>query len=781
MGKRLILGTKPETDPLQQMSESKSTITTGIDIRWEERGVGLPLYRLLFVSMIALLIGLYIPVATTLAAIFLLLIHLVSPKLRGSKEITTLLQDWEEVPEGDLSCLVQSESLEIRGVGGTRHSIGMNLGRASPNLLGSVGSLVRALDTSNGFCLSVAMKPEKITRAMNEEKISNILEGYLNALSKGDLDAYVRTRSGLWLSNTTIIGHMQDITDVDSFDSGVRAAIPEKEWKRIKPRYLHSRMKQHQIDRQTGWFFAVGSELSDWLVQLRSELAAEVGSNIPGQFIAPIRGRPDDYRLGVTLNPDTLQTGPPAGMSHKDLETGTLLCGGNEEARLKILTHLTSELLKAGKRVLLITKHPERASLTALTESSVYLDLGRELILNPVDSEGISRNEYVPMLISSLEVVAGFDLRGAADLEVAVSRAVSLGNATLADVRLDPDFEDPAMAQDNRDAPLKVSKKTSSGMEAIRSLHLGPGARAFYGTQTVPIRRITDPSLTIVSVSLGSIGLDSFAWNLLCLKLGGLNPDPNLVIILDEAENMRVRNRRYMKHDALSERLLKKLRKRGPIILSLEHPADMTPGAIGVLESCISLRLRESADIHHAADLLGLNAITTGMHTKARISPRESSFLRIMDDSTALLVHDGTETGQPIVIDDSLDLSKIDTSDTIVQSIEQLIPSDTKDRPTHDPTLLDMVSAGSTDLTIRVLKLLERYEPLTEEAVRRFIVANGTEKSPDIEGILARLEHASMILRGHENHSGVSYSNFRITMKGSMALRQAEEVAGASA
>ena len=781
MGKRLILGTKPETDPLQQMSESKSTITTGIDIRWEERGVGLPLYRLLFVSMIALLIGLYIPVATTLAAIFLLLIHLVSPKLRGSKEITTLLQDWEEVPEGDLSCLVQSESLEIRGVGGTRHSIGMNLGRASPNLLGSVGSLVRALDTSNGFCLSVAMKPEKITRAMNEEKISNILEGYLNALSKGDLDAYVRTRSGLWLSNTTIIGHMQDNTDVDSFDSGVRAAIPEKEWKRIKPRYLHSRMKQHQIDRQTGWFFAVGSELSDWLVQLRSELAAEVGSNIPGQFIAPIRGRPDDYRLGVTLNPDTLQTGPPAGMSHKDLETGTLLCGGNEEARLKILTHLTSELLKAGKRVLLITKHPERASLTALTESSVYLDLGRELILNPVDSEGISRNEYVPMLISSLEVVAGFDLRGAADLEVAVSRAVSLGNATLADVRLDPDFEDPAMAQDNRDAPLKVSKKTSSGMEAIRSLHLGPGARAFYGTQTVPIRRITDPSLTIVSVSLGSIGLDSFAWNLLCLKLGGLNPDPNLVIILDEAENMRVRNRRYMKHDALSERLLKKLRKRGPIILSLEHPADMTPGAIGVLESCISLRLRESADIHHAADLLGLNAITTGMHTKARISPRESSFLRIMDDSTALLVHDGTETGQPIVIDDSLDLSKIDTSDTIVQSIEQLIPSDTKDRPTHDPTLLDMVSAGSTDLTIRVLKLLERYEPLTEEAVRRFIVANGTEKSPDIEGILARLEHASMILRGHENHSGVSYSNFRITMKGSMALRQAEEVAGASA
>jgi hypothetical protein len=561
----------------------------------------------------------------------------------------------------------------------------------------------------------------------------------------------------------------------------VRAAVPEKDWKRIKPKELHSRMKLHQIDRQSDWFYAAGSELSEWLVQLRSELAAEVGSNIPGQFVAPIRGRLEDYRLGLTLNPDTLQTGPPAGLSHQDLSTGTLVCGGNEESRLKILSLLTSELLKVGKRVLLITKHPARSELTNLTESSVYLELGRDLVLNPVDSEGISRNDYVPLLLSALEVVAGFDLRGAADLEVTVSRAVSLGNATLADVRLDPDFEDPTVTPDNQDAPtLKISKKTATGMEAIRSLHLGPGARAFYGTQTVPIRRLTDPSLTIVSVSLGSIGLDSFAWNLLCLKLGGINPDPNLVIILDEAENMRVRNRRYMKHDALSERLLKRLKMRGPVVLSLEHPADMTPGAIGVLASCVSLRLRESADIHHAADLLGLNVITTGMHTKARISPRESSFLRIMDDSTALLVHDGTETGQPVKLDDAPDMSRHTPSEEMSQGIDKLVPAESQEPSQQDRTLLDMVAAGNTELAVRILKLLERYEPLTEEAVRRFVVANGSEKNPDIEGVLARLEHASMILRGHESHSGVSYSNFRITMKGSMALRQAEKVAGAS-
>ena len=206
--------------------------------------------------------------------------------------------------------------------------------------------------------------------------------------------------------------------------------------------------------------------------------------------------------------------------------------------------------------------------------------------------------------MSALQVVAAQDLRGAAELEIAVSRAVSLGNATLADVRLSQDFEDPnAMSSDSSmSQEVRPSKKTLIGFEAIRSLHMGSAARAFYGTQTVPTRRLADPSLSIIKVSLGSTGLDSFAWNLMCMKLAGLQPDPNLVIILDGAENMRIRNRRFMKHDSFSERLLKNLKKRGPLVLTLEHPSDMAPGAIGVLVSCVSLRIRESVDIKIISD-----------------------------------------------------------------------------------------------------------------------------------------------------------------------------------
>ena len=167
------------------------------------------------------------------------------------------------------------------------------------------------------------------------------------------------------------------------------------------------------------------------------------------------------------------------------------------------------------------------------------------------------------------------------------------------------------------------------------------------------------------------------------------------------------------------------------------------------------------------------------MHTKASISPRESSYLRIMDDDTALLVHNGTETCQPIKLDHTPDLSSDFVTNEETRRITSLIDSEPSVTSRNEGSLLDRVAAGSTNLAIRVLKLLERYEPLTEEAVRRFIVSSGADNDPDVEAVLARLEHASMILKGHEVHSRVSYSNYRITMKGSMALRQTDHVEGA--
>lgn len=784
MGKPLILGTRPETDPLEESTRSSFSVTSSIDIKWNNRQQRKPLAMPLFLITIGIAVGLYDPAFLLISGVLILLWILLIPNPRKGFEKRSLAgsPSWKQVQITDTSCTVSDDGkyFQSKTPTGPRNLVNMTLADARSILLGDVSSFVRAVNDADGFSLAVTMRPEKIEGALGADRLTEGTEKYLNFITKGEVDAYILYRGGIWSSHVNIVGHVKDHASVESFDSAVRASIPMEKWKRAKPKALRTRIEQLNVDGQSGWFYTAGSELSEWLVQLKSELASEVGSNIPGQFLAPIRGRPSDYRLGVTINPDTLQKGPIAGIAHSELETGLLLCGGTSSARTRVLALLISELHRSGKRVIIVTNNPDSIGLTRLSESAVHLELGRDLVLNPVDAEGIHRSEFVPLIMSSLEAVAATDLRGAADLEAAIGRAVTLGNATLADVHIPNGLVDDALASpiDAQKAPEQLpSKKAMTGFEAVRSLYEGSAAKAFYGTQSIPTSRLVEPDLCVVKIAMGSTSLEHFAWNLISIKIAGLRPDPNLVVILDGAENMRVRNRRYMKHDSFTERVLKRLKARGPFVVALEHPVDFAPGALAVLESCISLRLREAVDIKIAADVLGLNVITTGMHTKARISPRESSYLRIMSDDTALIVHDGTETCQPIKLDPAPDLSPDFVASEETRRVTSLVDSDS---PENEGSLLDRVSAGSTNLAIRVLKLLERYEPLTEEAVRRFIASSGSDNDPDVEAVLARLEHASMILKGHEVHSGVSYTNFRITMKGSMALRQTKGTEGAT-
>ena len=785
MPKGNILGTRPEVDPFEESPGSSFSVTRSSDLNWDDRKEKFELAQPLFLIFMSIVIGFFAPMLMLSLSVLVLLRILLLPSLRkGFEKKSVEGSPWKQVELADTSFTISDDGKHLRckTPTGSLNLVNMTLTNARSALLGNVSSFVRAVDDANGFCLTVTMRPENFQRALDQERIPDSLEKFFNYLGKGELNEYVLRRGGIWLSHVNIVGHAHDEVGVERFDNAVRASIPMEKWKRAKANYFQSRLSQLNVDGQWGRFFTSGEDLSKWLVQLKSELASEVGSNIPGQFLAPIRGRPSDYRIGVTVNPDTLQTGTPAGLSHSELETGLLLCGGISSSRMRVLSLLTSELLRAGKRVVIVTNNPDSVGLTHLSEGAIHLELGRDLVLNPVDAEGIHRSEFVPLIISSLEAVAAADLRGAADLEAAIGRAVTLGNATLADVRISNGIDDTLAGPMDPQKPPEQSpsKKSLTGMEAVRSLYEGSAAKCFYGTQTVPTSRLVEPNLSVVKIALGSTGLEHFAWNLISIKISGLRPDPNLVVILDGAENMRVRNRRYMQHDSFTEQVLKRLKQRGPLVIALEHPVDMAPGAIAVLESCISLRLRESVDIKIASDLLGLNVITTGMHTKARISPRESSYLRIMDDDTALLVHDGTETCQPVKLDAAPDMTPDFVTSEETRRITSLIDSEPSVNPENKGSLLDRVAAGSTNLAIRVLKLLERYEPLTEEAVRRFIVSSGADNDPDVEAVLARLEHASMILKGHEVHSGVSYSNYRITMKGSMALRQTDHMEGAT-
>jgi len=708
LGRRLILGTEPEVDPLKEISQHSMTISGGVDLQWDDRSVKSSFGRDFFFLLMCGIILAAFPWVLSIISMGCLLVLVLIQKLRPSREVLALeSSEWTRVPESDISCDMNRDDniVECKIQHGSRKVVGMELPLAGPLLVGTVSALVRAIDSSQGFCLSVTIKPEEPNSLVETERLSSRIDDYLN---------------------------------------------------------------YHPPS-----FYAAGTELSEWLIQIPSELASEIGSNVPGEFIAPIKARAGEYQIGRVINPETLQLGPTIGLSHEDIHSGLLICGGTLKERRHTMSLIMKQLLQSGKRVIIVSNERDAKTFASLSEGAVSFELGKDLVLNPMDAEGLPRHIYVSKLMTALEVIAGTDLRSATDLELAINRAIALGNTTVADVQLcqAPDVASTYTEAEEPNA-RKPSDRSIAGYEAIRSLHQGSAARFFYGSQTIAMRDLTQAPLGVLIVSQGYLPMEKFAFDLLCIKLSGLQADPNSVVILENAENMRIRNRRYMKRDSWSEMMLRDLMQRGPTIVTLDHPVDMAPGAIGKLNSCITHRLREGPDIKTAVELLGISVVSSGMHSKARQSSRETSYLRVMPDGVALLVRNQGETCIPVQLDESITLTEL-RPEELDRRASEIIPHESIiGGITHGDSIIDRVAGGQRDTAIKMLRLLERYEPLTEESMRKFLLSGDESGDPDISGVIARLEHAGMILRGHEVHGAVSYTNYRITMKGSMALRQ---------
>jgi hypothetical protein len=248
----------------------------------------------------------------------------------------------------------------------------------------------------------------------------------------------------------------------------------------------------------------------------------------------------------------------------------------------------------------------------------------------------------------------------------------------------------------------KPSDKSVSGYEAIRSLHQGTAARSFYGSQTISMSDLAQTKLGVLIVSQGYLPMEKFAFDLVCIKLSGLQEDQNLTIILENAENMRIRNRRYMKRESWSEMMLRDLLQRGPTIVTLDHPVDMAPGAIGKLSSCITHRLRESPDLKTAVELLGISVVSSGIHSKARQSSRETSYLRVMPNGVVLLVRNQGETCMPVELDETVPLSRL-RPEELEKRISDIIPRGLPNEGVaYSDSLIDRVAGGQRETAIKV-------------------------------------------------------------------------------
>ena len=775
MGKKHIMGSKPGQDPMEQMVQAGLTVTTDSGIKWESRKIQQSWTVPSVITLISF-IGVF---AFPLAVIIITILFIPSILIVHYINSTKLLEQeglWSRIKlkRYGLEPVKRHKAVRVRG-DLPYYVTGTNLKKMGVKTGGSLSSVIRAVRGEHGLFLNVSMSLAEPNEIIESDILHKNIQMFLKNKGKSGRLTYMDYHGELWKTKVNVMGLMYEASEARPFRNTIRGAIPSKDWKDTSPANITSTIEGLKALDATPGYYLVGRELSEWLVELSTLLAAEVGMSIPSQFVADIRPRPADYMIGHVINPDTLRTGPKTGLAAEDIQRGLLVCGGTRDDRWTVLGQLTQRLIEDGKRVLFISSHADSLRLTGLHAAGIGLTLGRDLVLNPVDAEGVPRSVYVTQLMTALEVFTEAPLTAAPDLELALGKAVALSGSTVADVRMEQD--EVLETRGMETFYDRGNKHALLGMDAIRRLHQGGGAKAFYGTQTLQLKRLAEQDLGVATITLGDHTLDNFAWDLMLIKLGGLKPDKDLVIVLDDPVSLRYRFKRYARRETWVERLLHTLADNFSLVVSMDRPSDVGSGVKNLLDSCISFRLTREDDIATVASSLALSVIGTGMHTKARWSPRESSFLRTMQDGVALIVHNATETAQPVKIN-ALPLLEKASKAELRTRLTSIAPTTSTSMDDDSPrTFIENVGGSESELAQRVLKLLEQYEPLTEEAVRQFIHASGTE-DVDVEGVLIRLREASLIIEGHENRSGISYKNYRLTMKGTFAIRQAMAVEG---
>ncbi len=777
---KTVMGASPEVEPVERMLRRSEEAPSREYIQWENRNRPTGLRGVQALIGLALVASVLSPplvlIALGVSAATVALLRSGRSRARGTWRG---LNGWRRIRHRTSRLRYHSTHVTLRR---GRYLGGASLSDAAPHLSGRLSGLLRALSSRHGFALLVELSPESAI-GLDPSALTEWQAEHLPG-SERQLESLFWRHGCLWSARAVILAHGRTEQYVSTTLDIALGALGDANWARLDGRSLMRRYCRLDLLPESS-FYATGEELSGWLVQLASELSSDLGSNVPGEFLTPAKVEKCDYVLGRIIDPETLRLGPETGLTDKDLQGGVWIAGGTDVVRREVLARVVCRLLERGQRVVYIATDSAAGAIASLAREAAVLQLGHNLILNPVDPDGLPANRYAVLLLRALEGLLERDrprgdLEGAVELEMALARAISRKDATLADVSIDTAALSPTDSSSGAGPPRQSSPsmyRSMLGLTLVEELYKGSAASAFYGSQTLSAEEMASGDLTVITLPLPTRELQRFALDLLLLKLSGVPRDDALVVVVENAHNFAGR-------ESWSLALVDRLFRRGPLILGTEALSKMPDVLRGRFCSAGVLQMSDSSDIRAAADLLGLGVIATGLHSKSRSSLRETSFLRTMGQDTVLLRSGSRRLAVAVRLSPAPELESRPLSD--VQSTARQTESVRRDdrvRGDRSLTLIEEVAGRQASLAARILRLLERYEPLTVRALEQFLAASedsspaSSASAPDgeVDSVITRLERASLVLRGHEVHGNVSYTNYRLTMKGRLALRQTEQ------
>ncbi|MHA2189259.1 MAG: hypothetical protein ACXAAP_03445 [Candidatus Thorarchaeota archaeon] len=262
MGKRLVMGSEPEVDPLEQLSSPRMAVTSDTELRWTDRSVKTAITKYAAISLLILALCIWLTEFLLVICIISLVGIYLIPRIRESRETNHLSSSrWNVQQTSEIAMEYTKDSLQFMESIRTRNAVGFDLCSAGSNLFGSISTLIRALDDAQGFFLTLSMKSGAISQVLDNNHLSDHIDKYLENLSHSVLEAYMSRRGGLWKIHGAIIGYAQNERSAKAFESKIKAAIPNHPLKQIENKNLGWRLcyklqipsMRVELSCQIGW------------------------------------------------------------------------------------------------------------------------------------------------------------------------------------------------------------------------------------------------------------------------------------------------------------------------------------------------------------------------------------------------------------------------------------------------------------------------------------------------------------------------------------------------
>ncbi|MGY5852436.1 MAG: hypothetical protein RTU92_02590, partial [Candidatus Thorarchaeota archaeon] len=204
MAKGHVMGSEPPQDPMKQFAQAGMTEVTDTEIRWSDRTVRPSLTPVVAIVIASIITVLTAPWMVTLVCALGLSLSIISYRIREGRENRTIDEmGLIIIPERDIVFNTSDDSVQSKGVGGTRFSAGFNLRSCRSTLSGDLGRLIRALPTSVGFTLMMRMSSVENNSILEGDVLSDHSSSYLSAISSDRLDTYFTRRGGLWATGVS--------------------------------------------------------------------------------------------------------------------------------------------------------------------------------------------------------------------------------------------------------------------------------------------------------------------------------------------------------------------------------------------------------------------------------------------------------------------------------------------------------------------------------------------------------------------------------------------------